>query len=81
MSASLAIDALGWAAAILLVLAYGLLSTGRLAPRDLAYQLMNLVGALALIVHTWWYGAIPSVAVNVFWAGIAIAALVRRRAA
>ena len=77
MSLPLAIEIVGWVGAALILLAYLLLSAGRLAPRSVAYQGMNLAGAIAFVLNSGWNGAIPSAALNVVWAGIAIFALVR----
>ncbi len=74
---NLAIEAVGWIGAALILLAYLLLSAGRLAPRSIAYQAMNLGGAIAFVINSGWNGAIPSAALNVVWAGIALFALVR----
>lgn len=73
----LAIEAAGWAAALLILVAYALLSAGKLTARDRSYQWMNVLGALGFIVNSGWNGAIPSAALNVVWAGIGLAALWR----
>jgi hypothetical protein len=61
----------------LILLAYLLLSAGRLAARSVTYQGLNLVGAIAFVINSGWNGAIPSATLNVVWAGIAVFALVR----
>jgi len=71
----LAIEIIGWAAALLILVAYALLSAGRLTARDRSYQWMNVVGAAGFIVNSGWNGAVPSAALNVIWAGIGLAAL------
>lgn len=71
----IAIEAVGWVAALLILAAYALLSAGRLTARDRSYQWMNVVGAAGFIVNSGWNGAIPSAALNVIWAGIGLAAL------
>ncbi len=71
----LAIEAVGWVAALLILAAYGLLSAGKVTARDRSYQWMNVLGALGFIVNSGWNGAIPSAALNVVWAGIGLAAL------
>jgi hypothetical protein len=77
MTMGLAIDLLGWLGAGACLLAYGLVSAGRLAAQGAPFQWANLAGATLLGVNTLWHGALPSVALNVFWAGIAAAALLR----
>jgi hypothetical protein len=62
---------------VLILLAYFLLTVGKVAPRSAAYQMMNLVGAIGFVINGWWHRAIPNAAMNVVWAGIAIYALIR----
>jgi hypothetical protein len=71
----LAIEIIGWAAALLILVAYALLSAGKLTARDRFYQWLNVVGAAGFIVNSGWNGAVPSAALNVIWAGIGLAAL------
>ena len=63
----LAVEILGWAGASLILLAYLLLSAGKLTGQSLVYQGMNIVGAAGFVVNGWWHGAIPSAALNVLW--------------
>ncbi len=70
-----AIEAVGWASALLILAAYALLSAGKLTARDRSYQWLNVVGAIGFIINSGWNGAIPSAALNVIWAGIGLAAL------
>ena len=73
------IEIVGWAGAALILLGYALVTSGRITPRSLAYQLMNLFGAIGFIINSGWYGAMPSVALNVVWLAIAVFALLRLR--
>ncbi len=63
----LAVEIVGWAGAVLILLAYLLLSAGRLTGQSLVYQGMNVVGAAGFVVNGWWHGALPSAALNVLW--------------
>ena len=63
----LAVEAAGWTGASLILLAYLLLSAGRLTGQSLTYQGMNVVGAAGFVINGWWHGAIPSAALNVLW--------------
>lgn len=67
----------GWAAALLILGSYGLLSFGRILARSPIYQWMNILGAIGFIINCTWNGAWPSVALNVVWLGIAVYALRR----
>ncbi len=61
------VEIAGWTGAALILLAYALLSAGRLTGRSLSYQLMNVVGAAGFVINGWWHGALPSAALNVLW--------------
>lgn len=75
----LIIDILGWLAAALILGAYALLSTGRLAADSTVYQALNVAGAAGFIANSGWYGAWPSAMLNVAWLAIGTYALVRLR--
>jgi hypothetical protein len=70
----LAVEIAGWAGAILILLAYLLLSAGRLTGQSLVYQGMNVVGAAGFVINGWWHGALPSAVLNVLWLLIGAAA-------
>jgi len=77
MTLAVLIEVIGWAAALLILAAYALLTAGKLKADDRAYQWMNVAGALGFIANSGWNGAIPSAALNVVWAGIGLTALWR----
>jgi hypothetical protein len=76
-SLDLAVEIAGWTGAGLILLAYLLLSMGRMTGQTPAYQWMNVVGAAGFVVNGWWHGALPSTALNVIWMGIGFFALWR----
>ena len=61
------VEIAGWGGAVLILLAYLLLSAGRMTGQSLTYQAMNVVGAAGFVINGWWHGAIPSAALNVLW--------------
>jgi hypothetical protein len=63
----IAVEVAGWLGATLILLAYLLISAGRLNGQSLVYQAMNVVGAAGFVINGWWHGAIPSAALNVLW--------------
>lgn len=73
----LAVEIAGWGGAALILAAYFLLTLGKVAARSLAYQAMNLLGAIGFVINSGWHGAIPNAALNVAWAAIAIYALIQ----
>lgn len=73
------VDLVGWLGALAVLVAYGLISAGRLEGSSGWYQGLNLLGAVGLALNTLFYTAYPSAMVNIIWAGIAVAALYRYR--
>jgi hypothetical protein len=70
-------DILGWAGAGLLLAAYFWVSSKRLEGDSVTYQLLNLAGSALLIVNSAYYGAYPSVGLDVVWIGIAVFTIAR----
>ncbi len=69
------IDAVGWVGSVEVVVAYALISTKKLDGESFWYQMLNLTGAIFLIVNTYYYHAYPSTFINVVWLFIAVIAL------
>ena len=63
----LAVEVVGWTGALLILLAYLLISAGKLTGQSPLYQWMNIVGAAGFVINGWWHGAWPSAALNVLW--------------
>lgn len=61
------VEVAGWTGAALILLAYLLLSAGKLTGQSLVYQGMNVIGAAGFVINGWWHGAIPSASLNVLW--------------
>ncbi|MEK6342247.1 MAG: hypothetical protein V4737_00190 [Curtobacterium sp.] len=78
------VEFLGWFGAVTVLAGYILFSTGKL-PNGPVYQLLNLVGGLAIAVNVGAHHAIPSLIVNGIWAIVAVVVLAKmlrtRRAA
>ncbi len=72
-----AVEAAGWIGAALILLAYLLLSMGKVTGQSPLYQGMNVAGAAGFIVNGWWHGALPSAVLNVIWMMIGGVALWR----
>ena len=73
------VELVGTAGACLLLLAYFLSSTGRIATDSTLGNLLNLGGAAMLGVNAVAHSAIPPAALNLVWALIAVVALFRQR--
>jgi hypothetical protein len=63
----IAVEVVGWVGAALILLAYLLLSAGKLTGQSLVYQGMNVVGAAGFVINGWWHRALPSASLNVLW--------------
>jgi hypothetical protein len=72
-------DAIGWAGAAALLLAYAMVSSGKVEGNSTAYQFLNVVGSLLLAANTIFYRAYPSSFVNLIWMGIAIFFIATRK--
>ena len=75
MELKLWIDILGWIGSVEVILAYGLISNGKVHGKSVSYQLLNLTGSVFLIANTVFYQAYPSTAINGVWMVVAIVAL------
>ena len=75
MTSEFWIDTLGWIGSIEVVLAYGLISTNKIQGNAITYQLLNLTGAIFLIINTYYYHAYPSTFINIVWVFIALNSL------
>jgi hypothetical protein len=73
----IAIEVVGWAGASLILLAYLLVTVGRLTGQSPLFQWMNLLGAAGFVVNGWAHKALPSASLNVIWMLIAAVALWR----
>ena len=76
-----AIEILGWSGAVLVLVAYWLVSHGRIGGTTFTFQAMNVGGALMLAANGYYHGAFPAVFVNVCWLLIGLFALRAHRRA
>ena len=68
---------LGWYGVLAILAAYALLSFGAIGPRSGAYQLLNLTGALGIVVETWTRKDYQPFVLNLVWLAVAATALLR----
>ncbi len=66
---------LGWYGAFAIVLAYALVSFNVIPSKGWIFQLLNLTGAIGLIIISTIKGVKQTLVLNVFWALIAIIAI------
>jgi hypothetical protein len=70
----LAVEVVGWAGAVLILLGYLLITAGKLTGKSLLYQAMNVLGAAGFAINGWWHRALPSTALNIVWLLIGVVA-------
>lgn len=69
------INIIGWIGASSLLTSYLLISNGKTHGKSRLYQSLNLLGSTGLIINSYYYGAMPSVILNVIWVFIGIRTL------
>ncbi len=67
----------GWYGTIAVLLAYGLLSFGVIESQTIAFQLLNLTGAIGIIIVATYKKVRQVVVLNIIWALLAVYALLR----
>ena len=75
----IAVEVAGLTGALLILLGYLAITTGKLTGDSALYQWINVAGATGFVVNGWWHGAIPSAALNIVWLLIGSVALIRLR--
>ena len=78
MNNHICFDAIGWAGAAALLVAYAMVSSKKLEGDSTTYQFLNIVGSLLLAANTIFYRAYPSSFVNLIWMGIAVFSIATR---
>ena len=79
MSNGVWFDAIGWAGAAALLVAYAMVSHKKLEGDSATYQALNISGSLLLAANTIFYGSYPSTFVNLIWAGIAVFSIAMKK--
>ncbi len=74
----LTVEVIGWAAALLMLSAYFLVTSGKLSARSSIYHWMNVFAGAGFVVNSGWNGAYPSASLNVIWAVIGLYGLFGR---
>jgi hypothetical protein len=72
-----AINVSGWIGVAALLAAYWFVSMQKMTGDSRAFQGMNLVGAVLVLMNSLYYGAYPSVGVNAAWIAIGVYTLAK----
>ena len=70
-------EVVGWYGIGAILLAYTLVSFEAISASGVIFQLLNLTGAIGVIIIALHKNVMQSVALNIFWAGVAVVALLR----
>lgn len=73
------IDTIGMLGTLLVVLAYYLLQLERTDPKGLAYNMINLVGAVLLLISLWFHFNLASFVIEIFWIAASLIGLWKYR--
>jgi len=75
--ANLILEILGWCGAALILLAYFLLTSGKLTSQSKIYHGMSLIGGITVAINAIFNGAFPPAALNIIWSIIAVYGLAK----
>jgi hypothetical protein len=67
LAMKLFVETVGWLGAIIMLIAYVLLTVGRLKSAAPSYHWLNIISGAGLICNSSWNGAYPSVFINAVW--------------
>ncbi|MDA1027685.1 MAG: hypothetical protein O3B41_01345 [Bacteroidetes bacterium] len=70
-------DILGTLGVLSIIFAYAAVQSGRLAPTRLLYSMMNLIGAILILVSLAYNFNLASVVIEVFWILISVWGIVK----
>ncbi|MBI2414872.1 hypothetical protein HYV31_03525 [candidate division WWE3 bacterium] len=68
-------EIIGWVGTLAILFAYSLVSFHKISSSSKEYQLLNLFGAIGIVVNSAIHGALPLVGLNIAWFLIALFAL------
>lgn len=70
-------NVIGWVGALLIIIAYLLVSFGYVAATNLWYQVINLVGAVGIVLSSYRKKDMQPVVLNIFWILISLLAITK----
>lgn len=66
----------GWLGVIIYLIAYLLLVVKKLQSERPLYHILNILGAIGLLLNAWLLRDYPNLAINIIWAMIAVYAII-----
>ena len=73
----LSAELIGWCGALAILMAYAMVSFGKLSPTALPYQFLNASGALGIVYISFKKKAYQPGVLNIVWAIIAVIAIIK----
>ena len=70
------IEIIGWFGMGSILIAYWLISSRRTEAKSILYQILNLIGAIGIVINAFYHRAFPPLGLNAVWAIIALWALI-----
>ena len=61
------INSIGMLGTAMVVMAYFLMQVERVDPKSLSYNLINLIGAILLLISLWFHFNLASFVIEIFW--------------
>jgi hypothetical protein len=71
------VEIAGWIAMVLILLGYGLNSSGKISAQSATYSWINLVGGALFVWNTYVHQAFAPMLLNIIWVIIALVGLIR----
>lgn len=69
------IQIVGWLGAFMVILAFYLISHDKISSKNVFYHLLNLCGAVLVGVNAFYMNALPSLGIQILWAGVSVLAI------
>ncbi len=63
-------DAVGLIGVVCILLAYYLITVGKLTGKDISYHLINMLGAILLLISLYWTPNLASIVIEICWLAI-----------
>lgn len=67
----------GWYGILAILAAYVLVSFTLISSDSLLFQLLNLTGAIGVMIISTYKKVVQSIVLNIFWAAVAVIAIIR----
>ncbi|WNJ21139.1 CBU_0592 family membrane protein [Pontibacter sp. G13] len=73
------VELVGWIGSFLILGCYLAISMGKVKGNSFWYQMFNILGAICLIINTYYNRALPATFLNAVWALIGVVTLIKAK--